>query len=317
MLAGILAGCGLLDPAAALAQRGGGRHGGGDSSGGGKKEQPAVVQPPVTKNPITPHGGLCLATKTNYYEIVFFPFEIRVYLYNDKLQPLTAQALHAQISPQVSEGTNPKIPLIYVSPAGNNQDYVAVRYDLQRLPDNTPILVEFTDLPDRNFPTATFTPIFTQESLRPYVAHVSLSEADREGVARQQVCPVTGAPLAGSGTLVKVLIDQYPLYLSSEKCIETVRGEPQRFLPQPPGTPAAQLSAARGPAQPPVQAPMQSPVQATAAQFPVGQPSAPVSRLPPLYGEVPPNQYPASAPFTRLPPLPPDQTQPSSGAANR
>ena len=253
----------------------------------------------MTKNPITPHGGLCLATKTNYYEIVFFPYEVRVYLYDAKLQPLAAAALHAQISPQVSEGENAKIPLLHVSPGGAEQDYVAVDYDLTRVPDDTPILVEFVDLPDRNFPTASFTPVFKQEP----AAIRGPGVADGRRPRRRR--PAAGLPGQRDGPGRQQhdrqgAYHQYPLYLSSEKCIDEVRGEPRRFLPQPPGTPGPGRpvvqypvhppgqSPVQYPVQPPGQSPVQYPVQPAAAQFPQGPARRPSRvcrpcRTPPLY----------------------------------
>ena len=62
-------------------------------------------------------------------------------------------------------------------------------------------------------------------------------EADRKAVARQKICPVTGAPLGSRGQIVKVFVAEHPWYLSGEDCVAAVMQAPQRFLPPPPPMP--------------------------------------------------------------------------------
>jgi len=68
----------------------------------------------------------------------------------------------------------------------------------------------------------------------------SLAEADRAGVMRQRVCPVTGETLGSRGPVVKVYIADYPLYLSNADCVSTVEQVPQQYLPQQPASPPRQ-----------------------------------------------------------------------------
>ncbi len=132
-----------------------------------------------------------------------------------------------------------RIPFRYIAvpPAVAGQDYVVAVLDVSQLKDKeTPITFQFSDLPDRKHPTASFTPVFTQAAVRPYVAQVLPTKADMDAIVRQRICPVCGEVLGGRGPVVKLLIAEYPLYLCDADCIAAVRESPQRYLP-PPQTP--------------------------------------------------------------------------------
>ena len=212
---------------------GGGHHGGSDSASGPVTSGPA----PIPQVVLTPHGGQYIATEANHYEVVYMPLQTRIYLYDDKMKPLTARDVHAQMSLELPlENTPRHVAFQYVaSPPGSaEQDYVVAGFDLRVLQDKeTPITLEFSGLPDRQHPTISFTPIFSRTRLRPYVARVLPTEADRAGVIRQRFCPVSGDLLGTKGPIVKVCIADFPLYLCNEGCIETVRQSPERFLPRP------------------------------------------------------------------------------------
>ena len=95
---------------------------------------PLLPQPPL----FTPHGGEYLTTKTNHYEIVYMPLQARIYLFDDKMKPLTARDIHAQMSLNPPQQNVPqKIPFQYVAkPAGvTEQDYVVAAFDFRQLPD--------------------------------------------------------------------------------------------------------------------------------------------------------------------------------------
>ena len=70
-------------------------------------------------------------------------------------------------------------------------------------------------------------------SPRPYVAKVLLTKADRDGVMRQRICPVSGVPLGSRGPIAKLYIADFLLYVAGDDCIAAVKEAPQRFLPQP------------------------------------------------------------------------------------
>ena len=166
------------------------------------------------------------------------PLQTRIYLYDGKFKPLSARDVHAQMTLQLPlEGAARQIPFQFVPlPAGvTEQDYVASAFDIRPLQDKeASITFEFSGLQDRPSPTAAFTPHYAPFKIRPYVAQASLTEADRDAIARQRICPVTGAPLGSRGQVVKLYVAEYPLYISGPDCIAAVTGTPQRFVPQAP-----------------------------------------------------------------------------------
>jgi hypothetical protein len=71
---------------------------------------------------------------------------------------------------------------------------------------------------------------------KPRVTVVAIGEADKAGVARQKVCPVTGAALGSMGAPVKVLVGDQPLYLCCKGCVGEVKKSPDKYLAKA-GTP--------------------------------------------------------------------------------
>ncbi len=238
---------------------GGGKgHGGmGSSAGSDRRNAPSDyyrgAAPPPTQIILTPHGGEYLLTETNHYEIVYMPLQTRIYVFDSKMKPLSARDVHAQMSLKVSAENTPQwIPFQYVGmPAGSaEQDYVVAVFDNRQLTDeDTPIALEFSGLPNQHKATSPFTslfksgpgdkttisfnPTFSPSKIRPYVARVLLTEADRDGVMRQRMCPVSGQMLGSRGPITKVYIADHPLYLSGEDCIAAVKDAPEKYLPQP------------------------------------------------------------------------------------
>jgi hypothetical protein len=59
---------------------------------------------------------------------------------------------------------------------------------------------------------------------------VALGEGDKAAVARQEVCPVTGAKLGSMGAPIKVLVGDQPLYLCCKGCLGKVQRDPETYL---------------------------------------------------------------------------------------
>lgn len=64
----------------------------------------------------------------------------------------------------------------------------------------------------------------------PQITLATLGEGDRAGVARQRVCPVTGAALGSMGDPIKVLVGGQPLYLCCKGCLGKVQSDPDVYL---------------------------------------------------------------------------------------
>ena len=115
-------------------------------------------------------------TESNHFELVFMPLQTRIYMYDKLLSPTSARDLHVQMSLQMpGDSKVRRIAFQYFAlpPAAAQQDFVVAVFDVSELKDKeTPIKIEFADLPDHRHPTASFTPVFSRDRIRPYVVRV-------------------------------------------------------------------------------------------------------------------------------------------------
>ena len=72
---------------------------------------------------------------------------------------------------------------VAMPPGSAEQDYVIAQLNVRPLEGKeTSITLEFSGLPDRRFPTASFTPYYPHFSIRPYVAKALVTDADRDAI---------------------------------------------------------------------------------------------------------------------------------------
>ena len=216
---------------------GGGRGGGGGGPNAGPSDPTRSMKPPAPQVVLTPHGGEYLQTEAVQYEIVYMPLQTRIYLFDNKLKSLSARDVHVQMSLTLPSESNPRrIPFQYVATpsVAGEQDYVVAVFDMRQLrARETPITFEFSGLPDRKHPTASFTPVFSPSKIRPFVARVLLTHTDRDGVMRQRVCPVSRQVLGTRGPIIKLYLADVPLYVSGEDCIAAVEQAPEKYVRRP------------------------------------------------------------------------------------
>jgi YHS domain-containing protein len=81
----------------------------------------------------------------------------------------------------------------------------------------------------RHQPQTTFTQTFALSKAKPQVATAAINERDRAGIARQQVCPVTGAKLGSMGAPTKVMVGSQTLYLCCAACLDTLKEDPEQY----------------------------------------------------------------------------------------
>jgi hypothetical protein len=313
----------LLDASTLFGQFGGGMGGRHASGGKGRRSESSDSSQhnhtPPAPAILTPHCGRYITTESNYYEVVFMPMQTRIYVFDKAMKPMSAREVHVQMIVQLPREPAPRrIPLQYMilPPGVADQDCVVAAFDVTRLGETeTPIAFQFSNLPDPRHPTASYSPMFSPSKIRPYVAEVSLIEPDRNGIARQRVCAVSGDVLGSRGPVVKLLIGDYPLYVCCAECIAAVRQSPDRFLPQPPAVPSPTGPVPGGPMpNGPVPAVPNGPVpnvSVSNGQAPLGPATlAPGSAGPAATGQVPlsgPNAPgPAQtgpAPMAPMPPM--------------
>jgi hypothetical protein len=238
----VVAGCmgGMVAAAFGQGPGGGGPGGPGTYRPSSPSDYYKGSAPPPQQLVLTPHCGEYLTTKTTTFELVFTMTQARLYAFDKTLTPQSMQNIQVQMSLEIPGERNPThIPFQYVAmqPGVTEQDFSVAAFNFALLRDKeVAITLDFSNLPDKNHSTASFTPLFTKERVRPYVAQVVLSERDRLGIGQQRVCPVNGELLGSKGQIVKVLIGERPLYLCCKDCMADVRKTPDKYLPavQPP-----------------------------------------------------------------------------------
>lgn len=181
-----------------------------------------------------PHGGQAKKMEPLSFEVVYRPQEIRVYIYGLMPYPESAKETRGEVFMQV-RGTSQVFhyPLSYVAPpAGSGeQDYLAAAVDLTHVRDgDMQVTLNLENLPLPHRPKASFVQTFALSKAQLPVTLAALGESDRAGIARQRICPVTGAPLGSMGDPIKTLIDGKPLYLCCQGCVTKVKNDPEIYV---------------------------------------------------------------------------------------
>ena len=182
-----------------------------------------------------PHGGQVSKNFLYFFEVVYEPERTHVYIYGPAQEPLPSRNVRGEVlmRPHYLEQTF-RFPLKSGPPAAGSTDpnHLAATVDVSRVRDgDMTVTFRFENLPLRPQPKATFTQTFVMARRRPPVELAMLTEADREGLDRQEVCPVTKARLGSMGTPIKVLVGQQPLYLCCRGCVRKVEERPETYLP--------------------------------------------------------------------------------------
>lgn len=216
---------------------------------------PDAVQNPyaaATQPPAPVHGGQLVEGQQQYFEVVFAPRETRVYLYDASFRPISARQVRGEILMQVRG--NPQVfryPLNNAAPpAGQTEpDYLVAVVDVTQIRDgDMQVTFDLTGLPDPRQQTVRFTQTFALARGAAIVTIAPLTAADREGVARQGICPVTEGAF-DHGEPIKLMIGNQALYVCCQECVDAVKKNPQVYLQKAARTAASRPTEASGPVQ--------------------------------------------------------------------
>jgi YHS domain-containing protein len=235
---------------------GGGQHGSGHAGHGGSS--PTAPQPgipggghaghgdlPLGGSPDTfphnghagnsepmPHGGQLVCKPPHLFEVVYQPQEIRVYIYGPWPQPRSAKEITGEVSLQpYKDKHTTRVELRYVAAPAGEQDYLSATADLSGAEEKKLMAtIKLNNLPVANHSTAEFSRAVVVTEPKPKVTLAELDKSDQAGIARQQVCPVTGAKLGSMGDPIKMLVDGKPLYLCCQGCVAKVKNAPETYL---------------------------------------------------------------------------------------
>ena len=189
----------------------------------------------------TPHHGQIAAVEGGSIEVVYLPRETRVYLYGSNGQPLSTAKVQGGLIMQVQDKWKQvyrfDYALAYVAVAAaakDRQDYLATTVDLRKVRDGRmEVDVHLTKLPYKRA-VARFSQVFASSLLPPPVTVVALEKVDQPAIARQKVCPVSGAALGSMGDPIKVLVgdkgDKGSLYLCCKNCLARIEEKPEKYL---------------------------------------------------------------------------------------
>jgi YHS domain-containing protein len=190
---------------------------------------------PAAQPATGPHGGRISSTQMYQFEVAFYPKETRIFLHSPSQGPLSAKGVSGQATMQVRG--NPQashFPLKYVpaQPGSNDQDYLAVGADVSQVRDgDMQASFELANLPYQQEPRVQFAQSFALSHAPLQVVVAEFTDADREAVARQKVCPVSHEAF-DHDTPVKLMIGDRVLYLCCKDCIEEVQKNPQAYYAQ-------------------------------------------------------------------------------------
>lgn len=218
-------------------QHGGGHAGHGAGSAGHQHAAPADHaghdQPADgAQRAAAPHDGQLTTAPPMSFEVVYLPQEIRVYLYGQMPSPASAKDVTGEVSLQRPyDDRATRVALRYVAQPAGQQDYLSAPVDISKVKDGElNATVKLANLPLANHPGITFAQSVVVSKAKPQMALSALDQRDQAGIARQRVCPVTGAALGSMGEPIKVLVGAQPLYLCCKGCLGKVQSDPQAYL---------------------------------------------------------------------------------------
>ena len=180
---------------------------------------------------VAPHGGQLSRTTGNSFEVVYGPYETRIYVYDMFRSPKSAQGIQGSATMQVqSTGRAFRYPVQFV-PTPGVQDYLTIPVDLTHVRDgDMKITFELANVPSDVEPSAHFTQIFSMSRAPAAITVVPLTENDRALVEKQRVCPVMDAGLNEHGQPIKLMVGGQPVFVCCESCVEEVKKDPQKYV---------------------------------------------------------------------------------------
>jgi hypothetical protein len=181
-----------------------------------------------------PHGGQVVAVGALWAELVHQSPGVRIYLYNDQQQPISAKGLGGTLGIQLpnDERIFP-FALAFTQPSTEQggQDYLAAAVDFSQVRESAvTTTAELTGVPGYEGQSLRLSQQLSlvKTPLRLEVSRAT--EADQAGIAQQRICPVMGMRLGDHGNPIKVQASSQTLYLCCKGCINKVQQNPDFYL---------------------------------------------------------------------------------------
>ena len=198
-------------------------------------QKPKTQPKPATPEPPGPHGGRMTTTVSAAFEAVYRPQEIRVYVYGPTQEPRSARDVEGEVGLRrrnSSRTFTAALQYVATPPGPSEQDYLAVAANLSDVNEgDMTATFKLKNLPSERS-TATFGQTVALSKAEVQVTLAVLEQSDKADIARQRICPVTGARLGSMGSPVKVLVGGQPVYLCCKGCLGKVKSNPEAYVPK-------------------------------------------------------------------------------------
>jgi hypothetical protein len=183
------------------------------------------------------HGGVVAKTKTHYFEAVFSPGGVTLYVLGADRKPAAVSQLSANATFYHPSSRNPWFTRkLKATTAANGQPNARLdlRMDLKTVPANgAEVSFDVTGLSDPRERAASFTVPFTLAADRK-LAVGTATKADEKAIAAQKVCPVSGEELGGEmGAPVKVTGGGKSIFLCCKNCLKQVQANQDKYFGSP------------------------------------------------------------------------------------
>ena len=186
--------------------------------------QQGEKRPAETTTQVGPHGGTVQVAGLLQVETVIEPGGLRLFVYDQKGQPVQLNRARGLAVLQVS-GDKKRYRYDLYPEIGRDQsaNSLAVAVDLTRIGGrDVRLAYQLVGVPGADRRPAKFTTVAT----------VPMTEAQRAAAAieAQGVCPVSGRPLGGMGKPVPVTVGNQTVYVCCAGCIDKVTANPAKYF---------------------------------------------------------------------------------------
>lgn len=202
----------------------------------------------MTKKPMkAPHGGQISATDFHYFEVVYLPHEIRVFLYGPSQYRYNARGVTGTVVCRVKGNAQEfRYPLQVRTERtwSGDKGYLVAAVDVTRVRDeDMEVSFDIENLHRSDEETARFSQIF-RLTQRPIVEvrQALYSESDRTEMEQQRTCPVHRHPLGDRQPPVKMIVNGQTVFACRGACATAVRDKPGHYVDSIEPDPAPRMS---------------------------------------------------------------------------
>ncbi len=175
-----------------------------------------------------PHGGEVSQSGSNWYEVVFKPKGINLYLYDAKGKPVSAKGVRGSVVMMVKGNSKQYRYDLYPDAAKNAApNSLALPMDLSKMPEGA-MSTKFSlfGLPKSGRKPVVLSRTFWLSNSGP----TKSTQSDAQAIAFQKICPVTGGALGSMGAPIKMRVSGRDVFVCCKGCVKKVKSNPSKYL---------------------------------------------------------------------------------------